>query len=130
MSYFFKTVISGKSFEEVLETVKTGLAKEGFGVTADIDVQNIFKNKIHVNFRKYRILGACNPHYAYLALQQEPQLGVLLPCNVVVQENLKGEIEVAAIDSVILMMPVNNKIVKEIAGEIQKKLKKVIENIS
>lgn len=130
MSYFFKTVISGKSFEEVLETVKTGLAKEGFGVTADIDVQNIFKNKIHVNFRKYRILGACNPHYAYLALQQEPQLGVLLPCNVVVQENLKGKIEVAAIDSVILMMPVNNKIVKEIAGEIQKKLKKVIENIS
>lgn len=130
MSYFFKTVISGKSFEEVLETVKAGLAKEGFGVTADIDVQNIFKNKIHVNFRKYRILGACNPHYAYLALQQEPQLGVLLPCNVVVQENLKGEIEVAAIDSVILMMPVNNKIVKEIAGEIQKKLKKVIENIS
>ena len=75
-------------------------------------------------------MGACNPHYAYLALQQEPQLGLLLPCNVVVQENLKGKIEVAAIDSVILMMPVNNKIVKEIAGEIQKKLKKVIENIS
>lgn len=130
MSYYFKTVLSGRSFEEAMELVKTELAKEGFGLPSDIDMQDIFKKKINVNFRKYRILGACNPHYAHMAVQHEPEIGVLLPCSVVVQENADGDIEVAAVNPVVSMMSVDNDNLKEIATEIEQRLERAIKNIT
>ena len=87
MSYYFNTLLKGKSFEEAIELVTTELKKEGFGVLTEIDVKETLKNKIDVDFKKYKILGACNPHFAYKALQSEDKIGVFLPCNVIVEEH-------------------------------------------
>ena len=130
MSYYFKKVLTGKSFEEVLELVKTELAKEGFGIPSDIDMQDIFKNKINVSIRKYRILGACNPQYAYSAIQQEPEVGVLLPCSVIVQENIDGDTEVASVNPVVSLMSAGNENLQKIATEIQQRLERAIKRIS
>ena len=130
MSYYFKKVLTGKSFEEVLELVKTELAKEGFGIPSDIDMQDIFKNKINVSIRKYRILGACNPQYAYSAIQQEPEVGVLLPCSVIVRENMDGDIEIAAVNPVVSLMSAGRSDLEDIATAIQEKLERVIKKIT
>ena len=128
MSYYIgKTIYM--SFEEAVEHVTEQLKKEGFGVLTEIDIQNKLKEKLNVDFRKYKILGACNPPYAYKALQQEDKIGTMLPCNVIVQELDDNNIEVAAVNPVASMMAVDNSKLAGIAGEIKDKLEKVIASL-
>ena len=129
MSYYFNTVLKGKSFEEAIEKVTAELKTEGFGILTEIDVSNTLKNRIGVDFKKYKILGACNPHFAYKALKAEDKIGVFLPCNVVVEENEDGTVEVSVVDPVASMISVNNDALNEFATEIQQKLKRVIGNL-
>ncbi len=129
MSYYFNTTISGKDFDEVIEQVTGELSKEGFGVLTEIDVQATLKKKLDIDFKKYRILGACNPPSAHKAISAEDKIGVFLPCNVVVTENEAGDIEVAAVDPVASMMAVSNDALGEVATDIQSRLKRVIESL-
>lgn len=128
MSYYFSK-ITGASFEEVLMKVADELKKEGFGILTEIDVRETLKKKLDVNFQKYKILGACNPPFAYEALQAENKIGVLLPCNIIVQELPDGKVEVAAIDPVQSMQVVGNPTLKVVAEQVQAKLRNVISNI-
>jgi uncharacterized protein (DUF302 family) len=130
MSYYFSKVLPGKGFDEAIELVTAELKKEGFGVLSEINVSETLKNRIGVDFKKYKILGACSPQHAYKALSSEDKIGVFLPCNVIVEQHENGEIEVAAVDPIASMMAVKNDSLGEIAVEIQQKLKKVIENLS
>jgi uncharacterized protein (DUF302 family) len=125
--YFSKTVKS--TFDEAVARVAEGLKAEGFGILTEIDVKEALKKKLDVDFRKYRILGACNPPLAYKALQAEDKIGAMLPCNVIVQELAEGAVEVAAVDPVASMMAVENRALGEIAGEVRSKLKKVIDGL-
>ena len=128
MKYYFSKVVT-LSFDDAIEKVIAELKKEGFGVLTDIDVKQTLKKKLDVDFKKYRILGACNPPFAYKALQVEDKIGTMLPCNVIVQEIDEGRVEVAAIDPVASMQAVANPGLKDVAEKVQAKLKKVIENI-
>jgi len=128
MAYYFNKIVE-LSFNEVIEKTKEELKKEGFGVLTEIDVDGTLKKKINVDFRKYRILGACNPQYAYKALTTEDKIGTMLPCNVIVQEKDDGKVEIAAIDPISSMQAVENENLREIAQIIQAKLKQVVENI-
>ena len=128
MSYYFSTTITG-NFEDIVQKTKEALKKEGFGVLTDIDVTSTLKKKLDVDFKKYRILGACNPPFAFKALQVEDKIGTMLPCNVIVQEIDDGEIEVAAIDPIASMQAIKNPELGKIANQIQEKLKKVINDI-
>lgn len=128
MSYCFSKKIA-KGFEEAISRVTEELKKEGFGILTEIDVAATLKKKLNVDFRKYRILGACNPPFAYRALLAEPHIGVMLPCNVVVQELDNGEIEVSAVDPLSSMQAIQNTDLQVVAEEIQLKLKKVIEQL-
>ncbi len=130
MSYYYNTVLKEKNFEKAIEKVTLELKNEGFGVLTEININETLKNKLGVDFKKYRILGACNPPYAYEALTQEEKIGLFLPCNVVVLENDKGDIEVAAVDPVASMISVKNDKLGSVAQEIQQKLKNVIEKLS
>lgn len=129
MSYYFNTVLNGKNFEEAIELVTAELKKEGFGVLTEIDVTGTLKNKIGVDFKKYKILGACNPHFAYKALSAEDKVGVFLPCNVIVEENDNGEIEVSAVDPVASMSGIQNEGLAGMAAEVQEKLMRVINSL-
>ncbi len=128
MKYYISKKLNS-SFEEAVKQVREGLTAQGFGVLSEIDLDQKFKEKLNVDFRKYKILGACNPSYAYKALQSEDKIGTMLPCNVIVQELGAGETEVAAIDPVASMMAIDNKDVAEIAGEIKEKLNRVISGL-
>jgi uncharacterized protein (DUF302 family) len=128
MSYYFNKTLD-MSFDAAIQKVTEELKKEGFGVMTEIDVKAALKKKIDVDFRKYQILGACNPSYAHKALLAEDKIGTMLPCNVIVQETEDGKIEVAAIDPVASMQVIKNENLREIASEVQAKLKQVIENI-
>lgn len=128
MSYYFNKKVE-MSFDEAISKVTKELQKEGFGILTEIDVKATLKKKLDVDFHKYKILGACNPAFAYKALQAEPKIGTMLPCNVIVQELDNGEIEVAAVDPLSSMQAVENKALQPIAEEIQAKLKKVIEQL-
>ncbi len=130
MSYFKSTVLKNKSFEEAVEAVKSSLAKEGFGIPAEINMTEIFRQKLDVDFKKYVILGACSPSSALKAVQSEKNIGTLLPCSVVVQEHENGEVEVAAVDPLASMIAVKNNTVQSIAIEIGRKLDSVIEDLS
>lgn len=123
--YFTKTV--ERSFEDTITQVTEELKKEGFGVLTEIDVQATLKKKLDVDFRPYRILGACNPPFAYKALQAERNIGLLLPCNLVVQDAGEGRTEVSAIDPIASMSRVDNPELESVASEIQAKLQRVIE---
>lgn len=127
MSYTFSKTIN-KDFDEVVELTTVELKKEGFGILTEIDIKETLKKKLDVDFRKYKILGACNPPFAYQALQAESEIGSMLPCNVIVQETENG-IMVSAIDPVASMMAVKNNKLGEVATQVRDKLKKVIENI-
>ncbi len=127
-NYAFWKVVDFK-FEEAVEKTKEALKKEGFGVLADLDFKAVLKEKLDVDFKPYRVLAACNPPNAFKALQAEEQLGLLLPCNVIIYVNSNGETIVAAIDSVANMGTVNNDTVREVAETIQSKLKNVITNL-
>ncbi|MGM0531536.1 MAG: DUF302 domain-containing protein [Bacteroidota bacterium] len=128
MAYYINKTISAE-FDDALELVTEALKKEGFGVLSEIDMQQKLREKVDVDFRKYKILGACNPPLAYKALQQEDKIGTMLPCNVVVQETGKGQVEVAAVDPVASMKAVDNKEVAVIAGEIRAKLERVVSSL-
>ena len=118
-----------QSYETVIERTRAALKAEGFGVLTEIDVMATLKKKLDVNFRPYRILGACNPQFAYQALQSEDKVGTMLPCNVVVQQHEDGTIEVSAIDPVASMMAVQNNSLGGVATEVQAKLKRVIDSL-
>lgn len=128
MQYFFSKTVS-TDFDTAIERTTTALADEGFGVLTEIDVAATLKKKIDVDFRPYRILGACNPAFAHKALLAEDKIGVMLPCNVVVQELGDGRIEVAAVDPIASMSAIENSELGGIATEVQAKLKRVIEAV-
>jgi uncharacterized protein (DUF302 family) len=128
MSYYFSKTLN-VSFEEAVSKVTEELKKEGFGILTDIDVQATLKKKMNVDFRKYRILGACNPPFAYQALLKEDKIGTMLPCNVIVQELAERKAEVAAIDPIASMQAVKNPDLQGIAEQVQAKLKKVIDSL-
>jgi uncharacterized protein (DUF302 family) len=125
MSYYFNKTIAA-AFDEAVERIKAGLKKEGFGVLTDIDVRATLKEKLGVDFRPYRILGACNPPYAYKALMAEDKIGTMLPCNVIVQELAPGQVEVAAIDPLASMAAVQNIDLGTIGLEVREKLQKIV----
>jgi uncharacterized protein (DUF302 family) len=125
MSYYFSKTLN-VPFDEAVERVIQELKKEGFGILTDIDVKATLKKKLNVDFKKYRILGACNPPFAYRALQAEDKIGTMLPCNVIIQEHTEGTVEVSAIDPVASMQAIHNPELHDIAQEIQAKLEAVI----
>lgn len=129
MSYYFNKTIKDKSFDEAIEYVTLKLKENGFGIITEIKVNETFKEKLNVDFKKYRILGACNPGFAFKALLAVDKIGVFLPCNVVVEEHENGEIEVSAVDPIAMMSPVKNESLGDMAYEVQDVLKKVIENL-
>jgi uncharacterized protein (DUF302 family) len=130
MNYYYNKVLKGKGFQEAIDQVTAELKKEGFGVLTEIDVKETLKKKIDVEFKKYKILGACNPHFAHKALTAEDKIGVFLPCNVVVEENENGDIEVSAVDPIASMIAVKNESLGGIATEIQQKLRRVIDHLN
>ena len=125
--YFGKTV--ELSFDDAIVRVTEELKKEGFGVLTEIDMQATLKKRLDVDFRPYKILGACNPPFAYKALQAEQNIGLLLPCNVIVQDAGNGKTEIAAIDPLVSMSRVENPALEPVAMEIKAKLQRVIENL-
>ena len=128
MSYYFSKTL-GISFDEALLKLTEELKKEGFGILTEIDVKETMKKKMDVDFRKYKILGACNPSLAHKAIQTEDKIGTMLPCNVIVQELSEGKIEVAAIDPVASMQAVENPKLQDVADQVRVKLKKVIDSL-
>jgi uncharacterized protein (DUF302 family) len=128
MSYYFSKTLD-LPFDAVIERVTGVLKTEGFGVLTDIDVKATMQKKLGVEFRNYRILGACNPPFAHRALQAEDKIGTMLPCNVIVQELPGGGVEVAAIDPVASMQAVQNNSLAGVALQVRAKLKQVIESL-
>jgi uncharacterized protein (DUF302 family) len=128
MDYHFSKVIDS-GFDEAVVKVTEALKKEGFGVLTDIDVKATLKKKLDVDFRKYRILGACNPPFAYKALTLEDKIGTMLPCNVVVQERSPGKVEVSAVDPVSSMKAIENPALAEVANEVRRLLMKVVDSL-
>lgn len=129
MSYYFSKVVD-LSFDDTVQRVTKQLKTEGFGVLTEIDVKATLKKKLDVDFRNYKILGACNPPFAYRALQAERMIGTMLPCNVIIQEVSAGQTEVAAIDPVASMQAVGNAELAGIADQVRSKLKSVIDNLA
>ncbi len=128
MSYHFSKIVD-MPFDDVIENVTEELKKEGFGILTEIDVKATLKKKLDIDFRRYQILGACNPPYAYKALLAEEKIGTMLPCNVVVQEYDDGRVEVSAVDPMASMQAVENPALAGVAQDIRQKLKQVINNI-
>ena len=126
MSYHFSKTLP-VSFDEAIDRVMAALQAEGFGVLTEIDVKETLKKKLDVDFRKYRILGACNPPLAYRALQLEDKIGTMLPCNVLVQETDDGQVEVSAIDPVASMQAIDNPALGEVAETVRGKLRDIVE---
>lgn len=128
MSYYFSKTLD-VPFEEAIEKTTEALKEEGFGVLTEIDIKSTLKEKLDVDFKKYQILGACNPPLAHKALQAEDHIGLMLPCNVIVQEHDNGKVEVAAVDPVASMQAIDNDNLGEVAQKVRGLLKKVIENL-
>jgi uncharacterized protein (DUF302 family) len=128
MSYYFSTVLP-LAFDEAVTRTIAGLKEEGFGVLTEIDVQATMKKKLDVDMPKYLILGACNPSFAYQALQVEDKVGTMLPCNVIVQQTEDG-VAVSAVDPIASMMAIANPKLKDIAEQVRIKLQSMIEHLS
>jgi len=128
MDYYFSKTLK-ITFEEAVARVTEELKKGGFGIITEIDVKETLKKKLNVDFRKYRILGACNPPFAYKALQAEDKIGLMLPCNVIVHELPGGKVEVAAIDPVASMAAIDNPKLRDVGEQVRAKLKAVIDNL-
>lgn len=126
--YFFNKVID-LPFEDAVRRVTEELKQEGFGVLTEIDMAGTMKKRLNVDMRPYKILGACNPPFAYQALQADRNIGLLLPCNVVVQDAGAGKTEVAVIDPLISISRVGNDALESVAQEVQAKLRHVIESL-
>lgn len=128
MSYYFSKIVPS-DFDTAIENVTAALKEEGFGILTEIDVRATFKKKLDVDFRPYKILGACNAPFAYKALQAEEKIGTMLPCNVIVRETENGEVEVAAVDPVASMQAIKNEALGEIANTVRERLKRVVERL-
>ena len=128
MEYYLTRTVS-HPYGEAVSRVTEELQKEGFGVLTEIDVKATLKKKLDLDFRNYVILGACNPQFAHRALSTEDKVGILLPCNVVVQEHEDGTVEVSAVDPVAMMRASENPALQELAREVKERLKKVIESL-
>ena len=128
MSYYFNKTLKGE-FNSVIDKVTSALKSEGFGILTEIDVKETLKKKLDVDFKKYKILGACNPPFAYKALQAEDKIGAMLPCNVTVIEQENGDVEVAAVDPVASMQAIQNQSLASVANDVRNKLKKVVDSL-
>jgi uncharacterized protein (DUF302 family) len=128
MEYSFNKILD-TTFDEAVNKVSDELKKEGFGILTDIDFQATLKKKLDIDFRKYRILGACNPPFAYKALQAESRIGTMLPCNVIIQEAGQGKVEGSAIDPIASMQAIENPALRDIAVQVRAKLKKVVDSL-
>ncbi len=128
MSYHFSKTID-RPFEQAIADVTAALQAEGFGVLTTIDVSATLKKKLGVDFRPYTILGACNPNFAYQALQAEDKIGTMLPCNVILQQTTNGKVEVSAVDPIASMAAIENAELGNIAGEVQGLIKGVIDKL-
>ena len=128
MNYYFSKTIEAE-FDKATELVIEALKAEGFGILTEINTQQVFKEKLNIDFKKYKILGACNPAIAYRALQHEDKIGTMLPCNVIVQEISKNKTEIAAINPVASMLAVKNENITAIANEVKEKLERVISSL-
>ncbi len=128
MTYHFSKTVA-LPYDEVITKVTEALKQEGFGVLTEIDVQATLKKKLNLDFKKYKILGACNPTLAHEALKAEDKIGTMLPCNVVVQEHADGKVEISAVDPVASMMAVENPQLAGIATQVRAKLKGVVESL-
>ncbi|GMN05533.1 DUF302 domain-containing protein [Croceitalea sp. MTPC5] len=129
MSYYFNTTLN-EDFEKVIDRVTEELKKEGFGILTEINVNETLKKKLDINFRRYHILGACNPPYAHQALEVEDKIGTMLPCNVIVQKKDDGTVEVAAVNPLASMQAVENEKLGKVAEDITEKLKNVINKLT
>ncbi|NCP22376.1 MAG: DUF302 domain-containing protein [Zetaproteobacteria bacterium] len=126
MNYYFSKSLVNVTFDEAIQKVTESLKEEGFGILTEIDIKATLKKKLDVDFYNYKILGACNPPYAYKALLAEDKIGTMLPCNVIVQEKEAGLVEVSAVDPAASMQAIENGELTPIANEIRAKLQKVI----
>jgi len=128
--YGFETTLSDTNYDDAVRRVTDELEKEGFGILSEIDVSATLKKKLDVDFRRYMILGACNPSLAYRALGVEPQIGLLLPCNVVVQEAPTGTVIVSIADPRAMFALVDNSAVAQVAEEADERLRRVIDALA
>lgn len=128
MNYHFSKKLD-LPFEEAIEKTTAALKEEGFGVLTEIDIKSTLKEKLDVDFKKYHILGACNPPMAHEALKAEDHIGLMLPCNVIVQEHENGDVEVSAVDPIASMQAIENEELQDVAEEVRYLLKKVIDSL-
>ena len=128
MAYYFSKKVKG-NMQDVAGQVRGALKNYGFGVISEIDIQKTFQEKLGENFRPYLILGACNPHFAYQALQSEDKIGTMLPCNIILHQITEGEIEVAAVDPTASMSAVENKDLGNIANNVRSRLQEMVERL-
>ncbi len=128
MSYYFSKIIN-TDFNKAIDKVTGELKKQGFGIVSEIDVKKTLKKKLNIDFKKYKILGACNPKFAHQALKAEDKIGLMLPCNVVVEEISSDKTEISVADPITLMQIIVNPELEHIAKQVQVKLKKVVENL-
>lgn len=128
MTYSIDKVLTDVSLDQAESRTRAALSAHGFGVLTEIDVQATMKTKIDMDMPGYRILGACNPGMAYQAIQLEPKVGAMLPCNVILREIPNG-VEISAIDPQASMVSINNKILQDLAGQVREMLTKVVEEI-
>jgi len=126
MSYYINKTLKNISFEEGIARITESLKNEGFGILTEIDLKATLKKKLNVDFYNYKILGACNPPFAYEALQAEDKIGTMLPCNVIVQEKKPGEIEISAVDPMASMQAIENEDLGNLAKEVKNRLEKCI----
>jgi uncharacterized protein (DUF302 family) len=129
MNYYHSKLLVNVTFDEAIEKVTEALKAEGFGILTEIDIKTTLKKKLDVDFYNYKILGACNPPFAYKALLAEDKIGTMLPCNVIVQERVAGQVEVSAVDPTASMQSIENKDLHDIAIEIRARLQKVIQQL-
>ena len=129
MGYYFNKILTDIPFEEAIEKTIQALKNEGFGILSQIDIKTTLKKKLDVNFPNYMILGACNPPFAYKALQVEDKIGTMLPCNVIVHEIANGSVEIAVVNPIASMMAIQNEALKGIAEEVRDKLKKAVSSL-
>lgn len=128
MSYYYSRQLN-KPMDEVEAMLRANLAQEGFGVLSDIDVQATLKKKLGIDSPPYKILGACNPQFAHRAMQVEPRIGVMLPCNVILRALEDDTVEVAAVDPVASMQAIANPELQEVAGQVREKLRRVVDSL-
>jgi uncharacterized protein (DUF302 family) len=128
MKYYFTKTLS-RSFEQAVTDVTLALKEKGFGIITEIDVTKTFKDKLEADFRPYRILGACNPKFAYKVLNLEDKVGIMLPCNVIVQQHDDGTVEVTAVDPEAAMQGIHNKEIEKFACEVGGILQEIIEEL-